>query len=475
LMKKIFCIFIALALLVLIPSTTLAIYDPTSVSNNKFGIHIENSSDLQDAAHLVNSTGGDWGYITLVIQKNQRDINTWQKVFDQARRAHLIPIVRIATQGVGDGSTWEKPSTDEIDGWISFFDSLNWVIKNRYIIIGNEPNQAKEWGGFVNPKEYGEYLIVISSKLKADNPDYFVLPAGFDASAPNSKDTMDEATFLSNMLKDVPDALKYVDGWSSHSYPNPNFTGSETDTGRGSISTYKWELGLLSSLGVNKELPIFITETGWAHTTDDPKTRAFLNPDSLGDKFKYAFENVWNDKRVVAVTPFILSYTDGLFAQFSWKQSAGKFYKFYDDVATLTKPSGRPQQETSGEIMALFIPPFLGSNQTFWGIALAKNTGQSIWKNGELSLMLDNKNIDLQIPIFGETEPRRTGILFFRGTSPKNSGFFVGSLRLAKDSKVFTNAVQFQMITLEKPDFWIIIDELRKIISLSIPRNGKIA
>lgn len=472
-LKKILAIAFCTLFLLLTSATAKAIYDPLSVPNNRFGIHLGSAADISEAASLVNSSGGDWGYITFVIQKNQRDTRFWQNVFDQARRAHVIPIVRIATQGSG-GDSWEKPSKDEIDGWVSFFDSLNWVIKNRYVIIGNEPNHAKEWGGEVNPKEYGEYLALISQKLKVANPDYFILAAGLDASAPNSGDTMDEQTFLSRMFKEVPGAFANVDGISSHSYPNPGFTGSENATGRGTIKTYDWELSILSSLGVQKPFGVFITETGWAHSTDDPKTRTFLNPDTLGDKFKYAFENAWNDKRVVAVTPFILAYPEGVFAQFSWKAKDGSFYKFYNDVAGLKKTPGMPIQETSGEIMALFIPPLLGSNQTFWGIALAKNTGQSIWKNGELSLSLDNASLDVQIPIFGEIEPQRTGILFFRGTSPKSTGIIAGSLSLAKDSKVFTKAIRFQMITLEKPNFWLIIDQLRKIISLSLPDFGKI-
>jgi hypothetical protein len=38
--------------------------------NNKFGIHLAQpeDSDIDRADELVNSNGGEWGYITLVIQ-----------------------------------------------------------------------------------------------------------------------------------------------------------------------------------------------------------------------------------------------------------------------------------------------------------------------------------------------------------------------------------------------------------------------
>lgn len=49
-----------------------AINSPTSVVNNKFGIHITDEKDLQDASLLINSNGGDWGYVTFVITERKR-------------------------------------------------------------------------------------------------------------------------------------------------------------------------------------------------------------------------------------------------------------------------------------------------------------------------------------------------------------------------------------------------------------------
>ena len=71
-------LFSLICLIVLTPLKAFAIYDPTGVPNNSFGIHIANIQDLEDAAKLVNSSGGDWGYVTLVITEDNRTISLWQ-------------------------------------------------------------------------------------------------------------------------------------------------------------------------------------------------------------------------------------------------------------------------------------------------------------------------------------------------------------------------------------------------------------
>ncbi len=331
-MKKFFTgMFIAIFLLICSVQSALAIYEPLSVANNLFGIHIADINDVSEAASLVNSSGGDWGYVTFVIQKGDRDPEKWKPIFMRLREQHLIPIVRVATRSILIG--WEKPNPDDIDGWVSFLDSLPWPIKNRYVIIANEPNQAKEWGGIVSPEEYGQYLKNFSIKLKRASDKFFVLPAGLDASAPNSFFTMDEELFIRRMLNQEPNIFDYIDGWTSHSYPNPAFSGSERGQGRKTIKTYQWELELLKKLSVNYDLPVFITETGWVNT---------LGERLVSQRFKYAFENVWTDKNIVAITPFILNYQGGPFDIFSWKDANSEYYDFYYKIKDLPKNAGSP-------------------------------------------------------------------------------------------------------------------------------------
>ncbi|MFC1649591.1 hypothetical protein ACFL2C_02685, partial [Patescibacteria group bacterium] len=268
----------------LFPAQVLAVTDPLAVPNNKFGIHIIDPNDLEDAAQLVNSSGGKWGYVTLVVREDERDVPRWNKIFNSMSDLHLIPIVRIAS--ISKNGQWEKLQYSDIPNWINFLDQLNWPTVNRYIVVGNEPNHATEWGGEINPEEYAEYLKEFYSLAKIRTGDFYILNAGFDASAPDGVGYMSEETYLHLMYQSDPDVFDYLDGWASHSYPNPGFSGSSDDWGKGSVRTYIWELELLDIYDV-VGLPIFVTETGWAHDIDG----TVLGQSDYGQD-RYAFKSI---------------------------------------------------------------------------------------------------------------------------------------------------------------------------------------
>ena len=429
-MKKIISIIIAITILFSINSCVLAENSPTNVPNNKFGIHITDEKDLPDAAALINSTGGDWGYVTLVITERERDHDRWQQVFDQMRRLRLIPIIRIATKATGD--IWEAPNDAEINNWIAFLNSLNWVIENRYIVIANEPNHSYEWGGKIDPSAYATYLNKFAVKLHEASPDFFVLPAGLDASAKNTTLTMDSSIFLKRMLASEPKLFDNLDGWVSHSYPNPAFAGKETDIGRGTINTFAWELNYIKSLGVDKELPVFITETGWSNQKIDPSI--------ISTKFEYAFKNVWNDPKIVAVTPFILNYPQAPFSEFSWKKSDGNFYPLYSSIQAITKIAGEPVQKVSGQILGALAQPIILYGSDFAGAILAKNTGQSIWNTKDVIVTGTTKDVVIKSYSFPNIEPMRLGLIIFKAVAPKTPGIYSRSIFLTdKNGKRITN------------------------------------
>ncbi len=314
-----------------LPKIAFGYEDPFKNPNNRFGIHIIDEHDLEDASKLVNSSGGDWGYVTIVIQEPDRINDKWQKMFSKMSDLHLIPIVRIASKPQGE--IWLKPNSLEIGSWVDFLNSLDWPIKNKYVIIGNEPNHAKEWGGQVNPQEYNQYYKEFAVRLKLSNSDFFVMPAGLDASAPNDKNYMSEDRFLSQFFATDPTVINYIDGLSSHSYPNPSFSGLETANGKGSVRTFEWELDYLKNLGITKILPVFITETGWTN-----------NVWGVDSKMAYVFENVWTSPNIVAVTPFLLNYQGYPFDNFSWKAKDGTYLPQYEKIASLPKVKGKPVQ-----------------------------------------------------------------------------------------------------------------------------------
>ncbi len=361
-------------MIIILPGIVVA---NNELNNNIFGIHlaVPTDEDLEAAADMVNSSGGDWGYITLVIQENDRDVNKWQGIFNKMRREHLIPIVRLAT--VPDGNSWKRASEENINDWLNFLNSLNWVVKRRYVILFNEPNHALEWGGAVDPIDYGKVAYKLASGLKSSNSDYFIMLAGLDQSAPQQPPNyMDEAVFLSSVLRESGQTVEewemVVDGLSSHSYPNPAFSGNPYSTGRGTILGYEWELNYLKSLGFEKELPVFITETGWK--------RGGLSESAVSDYIASAFNDIWkNDSRVKAVTPFILNYQSAPFLEFSYrKENSSEYYSQFYTTRDINKVNGDP------EIISKFnllngLPKELVQSSKFNFIIDVINKGQSIW------------------------------------------------------------------------------------------------
>lgn len=336
-LKILFSLFVIFILSV---KPVLAIFDPLSVPNNKFGIHIIDENDLVSASHLVNSSGGDWGYVTMVITENDKNIAKWSAIFKSMQKLHLIPVIRLATKVKSD--FWETPSLTQADSWAEFLNALPWPAKNRFVVIFNEPNHAKEWGNKIEPENYAEILVTYSLTLKNLSDDFFILPAGLDASAPNSKNTMDEVLFLKRAITSIPNLLNYIDGWTSHSYPNPGFSGRVSDRGRGTLTSYKWELNLIRNLGFSKQLPVFITETGWIHAADS-NNRLFLDSDQAAQNYVEASVNVWSDPQVVLISPFLLNYQAYPFVNFSWQKTASnEFYPQFDAYRSIDKVKGEP-------------------------------------------------------------------------------------------------------------------------------------
>lgn len=414
-----------------LPQATYA-YDP-SVSNNKYGIGLAQPTeeDLKKAADLVNSNGGDWGYVTLVMQENDRDHAKWQQIFDTMRKLHLIPIIRLATQPAG--SVWKRPSKGNATEWVNFLNSLNWVIKDRYVILFNEPNHAAEWGGEVDPADYAAVALEFATKLKSGNQDFYIMLAGFDASAPSAPPTyQDEQIFLQSVFtrETIDQWNSVLSGWSSHSYPNPAFAGSPTDVGRGTIRNYQWELDLLKQLGV-KDLPVFITETGW--------DASLLGQDVVAEYTKTAFEQVWfPDSRVVATTPFLLNYQGEPFIKFSWATTGNNgFHPVYYKVQDLLKTSGRPEVIEKGALRGE-LPDELVTGSIYRFPVTLRNTGQSIWNGKEgYSIKIEGAN-----PIFyyasdlGAVSPYQdTQVYIYAQTIDDTTGRKSFKIVLYKDDK----------------------------------------
>lgn len=429
-------------------------YAQQSTSNNKFGIHLAqpNADDIKEAAELVNSQGGDWGYVTLVIQENDRDKGKWQSVFDDLRKRHLIPIIRIATNP--EGAHWRRPAKEDAVEWASFLDSLNWVVKDRYIILFNEPNHAGEWGGSVDAEDYAKVAQAFAKKLKEKNSDFVIMPAGIDASAPQSLPFYeDEASFLQKMVQVItPEKFNELfSGLSSHSYPNPGFSGNPASSGRGTIRTYEWELDYLKNLGI-KELPVFITETGWSADR--------LSRDTVSTYLMDAFQSVWNkDDRVVAVTPFILNYQGEPFLQFSWKLPEGqatteeKYYPQFKAVQELSKVKGEPMQEERGFIVQN-LPSQILAQSTYHFNILLRNMGQGYWDaDGGYNLVL--KDIPIESAFFSDIRdilPNQSEDIDLYLKTANTPGKYEARISLLKNNRKIIDDVFWNFEVLPLPD-----------------------
>jgi len=82
-------IFLILSFLAIFSQKTVFAVEPI----NKFGIHILEPYDLPKAQELVNSSGGDWGWVTTVIRDDDMNLDKWQGFMNECRERHLIPIV----------------------------------------------------------------------------------------------------------------------------------------------------------------------------------------------------------------------------------------------------------------------------------------------------------------------------------------------------------------------------------------------
>lgn len=369
---------------------------PILASENIFGLHLTQPEDLLSAKDIINSNGGDWGWVTIVVRLDQLDHKMWQDFFDNCRQYHLIPIIRLAT--IANGEDWKIPSISDIDNLTNFLSSLKWPTKTQHVILFNEINHGQEWGGKVNIKEFVDLSIYASKNLKTRNPDFFILGGALDLASPQSPPIYRSAqSVYQEIFSYNPQYFDHIDGIASHSYPNHGFLGTPKDTGQNSILGYLWELDYLKKLGVKKELPIFITETGWPHQEGISKKNNFYTTKTTSQFLLDAY-SVWSqDKRIKAVTPFTFNYPQIPFDHFSWLDQRNTLYPEYQKLVDHNKTINQPEQVTNYEVFDIHIPFLIFANHQYNGQISLKNTGQSIW--GETTFCLNPTVTDSKIEV----------------------------------------------------------------------------
>lgn len=352
-MRYLFCILLCLFFIIL-PKPAYAVVDPLQAPNNKVGIHILFPTELQESAQLINSNGGAWGYVLIPIQVGDKDLDKWQTFMNEAKKLKIIPIIRIASEGdYFNTQVWRKPTEADVLDFANFLNSLQWPTKNRYIVVFNEVNRANEWGGEVRPDEYGKLLSYAVTVFKSKSQDFFIISAGMDNAAANTAVSMNPYDYIRAMNAAVPGIFHQLDGWGSHSYPNPAFAQPPSKIDSMSIATFRHELQLIQSLG-GKQLPVFITETGWS--SDE------VSPATIASYIKTAYESVWADTNVVAVTPFLLR-AGSPFHMFSFLNSDSSASDQHKVIMSLPKVQGAPQ--LAPVVLGEKIPKVTPEDKTF--------------------------------------------------------------------------------------------------------------
>lgn len=364
-------------------------------SDNIFGLHLTQPEDLLTAKNIINSNGGDWGWVTIVIRLDQLDHKMWQDFFDNCRKYHIIPIIRLAT--IADNHNWKIPSFSDIDKLSNFLNSLNWPTKTQHVIMFNEINHGQEWGGEVDIKNYVNLAIYTSKKLKSYNPNFFILGGALDLASPeNPPDYKSAKSVYQEIYYYNPLYFDYLDGIASHSYPNHGFIGTPKDTGQHSILGYLWELDFIKQLGIKKEFPVFITETGWPHQEGVANNNRFYTTKTTSQFLLDAY-SIWSqDKQIKAVTPFIYNYSQIPFDHFSWLDKTEQLYPEYQKIININKSTNQPEQITKYEIYTIHLPFLIFTNHQYSGQISLKNTGQSIW--GETNFCI-NPKVEPQVEI----------------------------------------------------------------------------
>ena len=323
----------------------------------------------------------------------------WQGIFHRLAKNQLIAIVRIATELDGQAN-WQRPGENDAKVWADFLSKLYWPTKDKYIQVYNEVNRASEWGGAVDPEGYAKELEKMTAELKAKSGDFFILNAPLDLALPDGVNSMDAARFYYLMEQTEPGIFAKLDGWASHSYPNPGFAASPNKSGRTGIDGYKWELSQISPYLQGKDLRVFITETGW--------DRSAVGEEATADNFEAAFANVWTDPKVAAVTPFVFDFPNGLYHDFSFKN-----YAQFERIKNLTKEKGTPALENTSALGTFSLLGYVLKNNQESAKISFKNTGNYIWNKNNLRVFLKNPQVELTGTVLNKDEiyPGETAFL----------------------------------------------------------------
>lgn len=241
------------------------------------------------ASDIANANGGSWGYVTILLTREDRDLPTatyeLQQLLDRCFEAKLQPIVRVATAFDMESGIWDRPTEDEPGRWRWLFEQVRWPNRLVWIIPANEPNLAREWGGAVDVLSYAHYLEQFLDTF-AGVDRFRVVNAPLNLSNPHQPPAMRDAfDFLSEHIDLTPDVFERLPAWASNSYRVDGFGDGARFTHRG----YEVELE-----AIGRDMPVIVSESGVLNRQ---------NEDEVAQFFVQAYRDWQADRRVIAATP----------------------------------------------------------------------------------------------------------------------------------------------------------------------------
>jgi hypothetical protein len=318
--------------------------NPAAVANNPVGVNLVRWWEphfVNAAAELVNSGGGDWGYVTVVLVDDDRNYpERFQAFLDQCAKLHITPVIRVGTTFDLDAELWKRPEWRDAELWYRYFERMRWPTALRHLVVGNEPNLGREWGGAVDGPMYARYLAWWI-EVFGDRPYYRMYNGALDASNDTGMpDRQDMFEFIADMKKGVPDIFDRLHGWASNPY---HFWWQSREL-RYTFRSYEVELE-----AIGRDLPVLIVESALAHI-DDPR--------QIADYYQMAFEWWLNDKRVLAATPLFWNPEENSF----WLFDVGRDGTLrsaapaYHRIKFIDKPAGSSIFGAPPELLAALNP-----------------------------------------------------------------------------------------------------------------------
>ncbi|HZO28648.1 MAG TPA: SH3 domain-containing protein [Chloroflexota bacterium] len=335
------------------------------IPNNIVGLNVARLHQplyIWAASDLVNANGGDWGYLTVVWTMQDREAPmaeyNLQMFLDRCFEFHVQPIVRVATKfeakreptvpgqpavkpnPQGAEGTWMRPDWDEPKKWRDFFERGRWPTRHAWIVVGNEPNLGREWGGEVDAAGYARYLARFLDVF-AGAPRFDVVSGALDISNTTALPVMQDALeFLDEMSKAVPGIFERLPAWASNPYSVPGL-------GPGARYTHLAYEAELDRIG--RELPVLITEAGHLQTGDEQEIARF---------YALAFRDWMADPKVVAATPLFWHPDRNDFWMFELDRRGAFVHKSptYELLRRIPRIAGSPEYAVTIENTARTTP-----------------------------------------------------------------------------------------------------------------------